>query len=643
MQASGITTLTLKKLVMTCAVNFYPKTIVVFLKQTTVMIALLFLCSNITAQKLTITGKVLNEKGEPVPFASVMIKGTSNGGQTNNLGEFNLIAKRIAITITCSAVGFETWEKKLDRTDFKDSIANLAIIIKAEDLKLAEVVVVGYSTRKKMHMTGSVATISASALSGKASGIMITTGDGRSFKKTSNPAFAKDDEVFKEEKKAIVVPAVKRSSLLTAGEVNDFKKWAMWTDFNESDFKMHSEKWKLFATQRYSVQLQNKDHKAITGQKVYLINRTNNDTLWTAVSDNTGKAELWNGFANAATKNDLFITVEKEAKQYAAIPFTQGINRLIINRSCSVSGRVEIAFVMDATGSMGDEINYLKEELEDVLGKIAAKDSSIDLRTGSVFYRDKGDEYVTKVQPITNGITSTINFIKQQFSGGGGDYPEAMNDALRAATENLQWSNDARTKIIFLLMDAPPHDEAKNEMAQLISNAAAKGIRIVPVACSGTDKATEFIMRSMAVATNGTYLFLTDDSGIGGSHIKPTTDDFKVELLNDLLQRVIEQMCFVNTCTEKTIGTAPFAAYVNTKNVKIFPNPTTGPVTLQTAKNLKEIYVADFTGKILMRLDVKDKKRNYNIDFSAFPSATYFIRYLTKDSIAGAEKVVVVR
>jgi len=101
-------------------------------------------------------------------------------------------------------------------------------------------------------------------------------------------------------------------------------------------------------------------------------------------------------------------------------------------------------------------------------------------------------------------------------------------------------------------MDAPPHDKAKSEMALLIRNAAAKGIRIVPVACSGTDKATEFIMRSIALATNGTYLFLTDDSGIGNGHIKPTTDKFKVELLNDLLQRIMEQMCFVNTCDAPT-------------------------------------------------------------------------------------------
>ena len=124
-------------------------------------------------------------------------------------------------------------------------------------------------------------------------------------------------------------------------------------------------------------------------------------------------------------------------------------------------------------------------------------------------------------------------------------------------------------------------------MAILIRNAAVKGIRIVPVACSGTDKATEFIMRSMALATNGTYLFLTDDSGIGNGHIKPTTDEFKVELLNDLIQRIIEQMCFVNTCDAPTKNIEPLSIFTNTEKVTLFPNPTNGLVTLQTTNALK--------------------------------------------------------
>ena len=68
-----------------------------------------------------------------------------------------------------------------------------------------------------------------------------------------------------------------------------------------------------------------------------------------------------------------------------------------------------------------------------------------------------------------------------------------------------------------------------------------KGIKIIPIVASGANKNVEFLMRYFSVATNGTYVFLTDDSGIGNPHIKPTTDDFKVEKLNDLIVRLIEK------------------------------------------------------------------------------------------------------
>ncbi|MBQ4165009.1 MAG: hypothetical protein IJD85_01645, partial [Oscillospiraceae bacterium] len=65
------------------------------------------------------------------------------------------------------------------------------------------------------------------------------------------------------------------------------------------------------------------------------------------------------------------------------------------------------------------------------------------------------------------------------------------------------------------------------------------GIRIIPVASSGIDKTTEYLLRTMAFRTGGTYTFLTDDSGIGGGHIEPTIGDYEVEKLNDLMVRVI--------------------------------------------------------------------------------------------------------
>ena len=91
------------------------------------------------------------------------------------------------------------------------------------------------------------------------------------------------------------------------------------------------------------------------------------------------------------------------------------------------------------------------------------------------------------------------------------------------------------------MLDAPPHHNAETlaRLHRLTRAAADKGIRIIPVAGSGIDKPTEFLMRFLAASTDGSYVFLTDHSGIGGSHVKPTVGPHKVEHLNALLARVI--------------------------------------------------------------------------------------------------------
>ena len=92
------------------------------------------------------------------------------------------------------------------------------------------------------------------------------------------------------------------------------------------------------------------------------------------------------------------------------------------------------------------------------------------------------------------------------------------------------------------MLDAPPHYEPDivKEINDLIEDASAKGIKIIPVTASGIDKETEFLMRFMAVFTNGTYVFITNDSGIGNDHLKPSVGPYEVEYLNQLIVRLID-------------------------------------------------------------------------------------------------------
>jgi hypothetical protein len=147
-------------------------------------------------------------------------------------------------------------------------------------------------------------------------------------------------------------------------------------------------------------------------------------------------------------------------------------------------------------------------------------------------------------------------------------------------------------------------------------------------------------MRSIALATNGTYLFLTNDSGVGGDHIKPTTDAFKVELLNNLLPRVIQQMVFVANCNSQQLQVPPYKVQSNVIQIKVSPNPTKGNVTITSIQTIKDIFITDFTGKILMRLNSNEKQLLWNINIQHFPSGTYLVRYLTNDNNWGTERIV---
>ena len=105
----------------------------------------------------------------------------------------------------------------------------------------------------------------------------------------------------------------------------------------------------------------------------------------------------------------------------------------------------------------------------------------------------------------------------------------------------MQWSNRARTRIAFLLLDAPPHNNAIviRQLQEAIAEAARKGIKIIPITASGIDKETEYLMRSFAITTNGTYVFITNDSGIGNEHLEASVGEYQVEKLNDLMVRLI--------------------------------------------------------------------------------------------------------
>ena len=332
---------------------------------------------------------------------------------------------------------------------------------------------------------------------------------------------------------------------VTAAEWDDLDNWDFWMDLGQNQlFTTTQNNWQFYQFSRYSFEIKDKYDFPLIDCEIQLKN-SQGDAVWTARTDNEGKAELWLNLNGQSDSDPTAIVYYKGEPTEVSnpLPYAAGVNEVKIGNEAETLIKADILFVVDATGSMSDEINYLKSELLSVINGVEKLNAQLDLRLGSVFYRDEGDEYLTRVTPFSANIESTLNFIKEQEATGGGDFPEAVHTALNIALTQLSWSESARTRILFLLLDAPPHNipGIVNDIRDAVRDAAEKGIKIIPITASGIDKDTEFLMRYFAIATNGTYVFITDDSGIGGDHLEATVGEYEVELLNDIMVRLIDK------------------------------------------------------------------------------------------------------
>lgn len=122
---------------------------------------------------------------------------------------------------------------------------------------------------------------------------------------------------------------------------------------------------------------------------------------------------------------------------------------------------LDLVFAIDATGSMKNDLDKLKTDMQPLLAEIFG--GSPGTRVGLLFYRDYGDTFKymdlpVKVFPFTSNFTSfskNLNSIRI-YGKEGGDIPEAVYEAMYASCEFYSWRNTAQKKII-LIGDAEPH------------------------------------------------------------------------------------------------------------------------------------------------------------------------------------------
>lgn len=327
--------------------------------------------------------------------------------------------------------------------------------------------------------------------------------------------------------------------VLTAGEWSDNENWGFFANLVHNG-TIEFPSYGLNPVYRVAVTVTN-GGAAVQNQTVQL---KVDDVLWTAKTDQNGKAYLFYDESCAGQSMTIqtadadavtFTAPEKESGQGGrAVPVLE--YTLETSAASQTYSETEVCFILDTTGSMGDEITYLQKDFSAIAEEVAAEGVTFSVN----FYRDEGDEYVTRCNPFTDDVKAVQQTLNQEFADGGGDTPEAVAEILDEVMTKGDW-HDHTNKIAFLIFDAPPHNgTAQADMIRnAIAAAAEQGIHVVPVVASNAERDTELFGRALAIMTNGNYVFLTDDSGVGESHLEPIIGDYDVELLHDIIVRNI--------------------------------------------------------------------------------------------------------
>lgn len=203
------------------------------------------------------------------------------------------------------------------------------------------------------------------------------------------------------------------------------------------------------------------------------------------------------------------ITLRSLAFALATLPVTAGLSAAVAKPS------VEVAFVLDTTGSMGGLIEGAKRKIWSIATAIVDSNPDADIRMGLVAYRDIGDDYVTKKIDLTTDIQDLYAHLLELKARGGGDWPESVNEALDVAVNKLQWTMGGDTRrIVFLVGDAPPHmDYAQDtKYPKTLAVAKQKDI-IVNAVLAGNAIDTERVWRDIAQNGNGRFIPIPQDGG----------------------------------------------------------------------------------------------------------------------------------
>lgn len=334
------------------------------------------------------------------------------------------------------------------------------------------------------------------------------------------------------------------SAMLNAGEINDNEEWQSYLQYREN-FLLSSRNsvQDVDVSQRHIITVSDSEGYPVLGARVIVYDDQN--VITEMQTDAHGQALFfpsawWNdtqSYRVVVQKADTAIEFEMDAQTNSTLNVTLDHQQQ--------TTKLDVMFLLDSTGSMGDEIAQLQNNILNISSEIDELQG--DVRYGLVTYRDRGDEYVTRTYDFVGDIQEFQANLSAVQADAGGDVPEALNEGLHEAVQGVNWRGDDTIKLIFLVADAPPHLDYPNDYQYTDEMATAvwKGIKIYSIAASNTRPDGEFIFRQLSQYTMGNFIFLIYENGSSGAAGEERTDleagqgNYSVEQLDELVLRLI--------------------------------------------------------------------------------------------------------
>lgn len=332
---------------------------------------------------------------------------------------------------------------------------------------------------------------------------------------------------------------------VTAGVVNDNASFAEYLAFRDRTQVPHRAR---DIRERSLLQVRDAQGRGVADAEV-LVRSPQGQAAW-ARTDAAGQVWLHPDAFDTQRSRVYEVTVRQhglQARGYLQRGQKSAMELRLDGATRPARARLDLVFLVDATGSMADEIDKLKASLRSIADEVAGLPSQPDLCFALVAYRDHGDAFVLRSHDFTNDLSAFQGVLNRLQAAGGGDYPEAMNEALHETIHRLSWRGDGATRMVLLLADAPPHvDQGGPQYDDDMQAALGKGIKVFSVGASGLDKQGEYIQRQIAQYTGGRFVFLTyadarrPSSGPGRETVHDVRN-YSVDTLDRLIVRLVRE------------------------------------------------------------------------------------------------------